>query len=285
MKILITLLALIAFILPTHAQTTLIIPFPAGGSFDVMGRKLAPYLEKELQEKVNVINIAGAGGTIAVAKLDNSNKNTLLLAGPWFYTMLLSNNQPSSKYKYPGMIGEAFLYLAVSKKSGLTCDKIRETQTTVFIGSNGPKTMASYAVEIVKEKYNNVTEVPYKGGSSQVMDIISGELTGTFLLSKGTNRSEFYNIIANTSASTVDGIPSWKDCLGITKTLNNQYFMIANSLADDSYIVSVNNAIRTFVKDPEAKSYFHDEGIYTKNYDIPTNIKEIEKGLTVWRTR
>jgi tripartite-type tricarboxylate transporter receptor subunit TctC len=283
MKTLIFLLTLLTF--NVSAQTTLIIPFSPGASYDMMGRKLAPYLEKELQEKVTVINVPGAGGTIGVNKLDNSPKNTILLAGPWFYTMLASNNQPLSKYKYPGIVGESFLYLAVSKKSGLTCEQIKESSKPIFLGSNGPRTIASVAVEIVREKYSNVTEVPYKGGGAQIVDVLNGTLTGTFVLSKATNRADVYDILANTSAHTIDGIISWKECLGIPKTLTNQYFMVTTSAADDSYITAVNTAIKSFAKEPEGKSYFNEEGIQHKSNDVNNTYREVEKSFNSWRTK
>ncbi len=45
---------------------TLIVTYPPGGGFDIMARLLAPYLEKTLPKKVNVVvkNVSGAGGTV-----------------------------------------------------------------------------------------------------------------------------------------------------------------------------------------------------------------------------
>lgn len=50
---------------------TLIVTYKAGGGFDIMARLLAPYLEKTLPKKVNVIvkNVAGAGGVVGSIEL------------------------------------------------------------------------------------------------------------------------------------------------------------------------------------------------------------------------
>ena len=50
---------------------TFIIPYTAGGGFDRTVRALAPYMEKYLAKKVNVVprNVAGAGGRKGIAQL------------------------------------------------------------------------------------------------------------------------------------------------------------------------------------------------------------------------
>lgn len=47
---------------------TLIIPWPAGGATDIVGRALQPYLAERLGTEVIIKNVAGAGGTIGAAE-------------------------------------------------------------------------------------------------------------------------------------------------------------------------------------------------------------------------
>ena len=47
---------------------TLVVPFPAGGTSDVMGRMIAKELEKALGQPVNVENLPGGGGTVGTQK-------------------------------------------------------------------------------------------------------------------------------------------------------------------------------------------------------------------------
>ena len=60
----------------------LIVPFPPGGTSDVMGRMVAEPLSKELGQPVIVENLGGAGGTIGMARA--------VKAAPDGYTLVLT---------------------------------------------------------------------------------------------------------------------------------------------------------------------------------------------------
>jgi len=80
---------------PEH-PLQIIVGFSAGGSTDVMARLIADGLEKELGQKVAVINKPGAGGevgftTLAKAKPDGYTIGTINLPGLINITLLRSN--------------------------------------------------------------------------------------------------------------------------------------------------------------------------------------------------
>src|SRR5437868_11465418 len=79
MKRLIAHAALVFFPLLVHAAyperpITMLIAYPPGGGTDLVGRALAPYIEKYLGAgaKIVVLNRAGAGGEVGFAALANS---------------------------------------------------------------------------------------------------------------------------------------------------------------------------------------------------------------------
>src|SRR5262249_3310945 len=58
---------------PTQAYPsraiTIIVPFPAGGAFDALGRILADRMKVSLGQPVIIENVGGAGGSIGVARV------------------------------------------------------------------------------------------------------------------------------------------------------------------------------------------------------------------------
>lgn len=70
-----TALALCASLASVHAQTyptrpvTLVVPFPPGGSTDVVARIMAERMRPLLGQPVIIENVGGAGGSIAVGRV------------------------------------------------------------------------------------------------------------------------------------------------------------------------------------------------------------------------
>ena len=80
--------ASLAFAVYPEKQISIIVPFPPGGSTDVLGRILAQSMSKDLGQTVIVENSGGAGGTIGAAKAAK--------ASPDGYTLLFHNMAQAS---------------------------------------------------------------------------------------------------------------------------------------------------------------------------------------------
>ena len=70
---------------PTHA-VTVVVPYPPGGSVDILARMIQPTLETALRQPIIVINRPGAGGNLGAQFVAKSK--------PDGYTLLLSTNAP-----------------------------------------------------------------------------------------------------------------------------------------------------------------------------------------------
>ncbi len=98
MKLWTTLLAAFCLLFPSVAVADnypshpikVIVPFAAGGSTDVIMRTLAPYLEKELGQKIGIVNIEGASGSAGAMQV--------LQAQPDGYTLLCGQTSMLTAY-------------------------------------------------------------------------------------------------------------------------------------------------------------------------------------------
>ena len=63
------------------AQVQVVIPFPAGGGSDIIGRMMQPVLAEELGTSVLIRNLGGAAGTLGAAEVARAKPDgtTLLL--------------------------------------------------------------------------------------------------------------------------------------------------------------------------------------------------------------
>jgi tripartite-type tricarboxylate transporter receptor subunit TctC len=284
MKKILLLIATCAVFLSSASATTpinIIVGYQAGGGFDIIARKFAKFAESELNTNVIVNNVVGAGGAIALAKLDSSPATTLMFTGSVHHVLLTATNTPVNKYKYPGIFGESYFYLGTSKKHGLTCEALRDKSSKFFIGTNGLGTATSAAASMIVNKNPGITEVPYKGEAASQVDLIGNQIQLVVLSRFISNQPEI-NVIANTSPNSLGEIPSWKECLGVEGMMRNQYMLVTTLEASDEYVIKINQVMNKFVKDPETIKYFKESGIIPRSANYDTANKLVTTEHKVW---
>jgi tripartite-type tricarboxylate transporter receptor subunit TctC len=163
----------------------LIVPFPPGGSNDVVGRMIALKLSDRLGKQVVVDNRGGAGGTIGSEVVANAPHDgyTLLVistahaVGPWLYklpydsikafapvAMLASG--PNVLVVYPGFAAHSVKELVALAKA-----KPGELQ----YASAGIGSFEHLGAELFKLTAGvDMVHVPYKGGGPAMTDVIGG---------------------------------------------------------------------------------------------------------------
>jgi tripartite-type tricarboxylate transporter receptor subunit TctC len=166
----------------------LIVPFAAGGAYDVTARLIADAMSKNLGGPIVVENRPGAGGNIGaqVVVAAQADGYTLLLGGLPIITSALTS--PDVGYDVrkdlTPVCGAMALdsVLVSSKSTGIASiralkDKIA-SGATVNYGTQGIYTpghfMAAWFAHIVGGKAD---AVHYKGGSEYMTDLLSGTLT------------------------------------------------------------------------------------------------------------
>src|SRR5262245_10043803 len=182
-----------AWALSARAQTypsrpiTMIDPFAAGGSFDVVVRSLAARMSVILGEQVIVENASGAAGIIGVNRVVN--------AAPDGYTFLLGsigtyNQTIYKKPRYDAVADFTPVALFAEQPMVLVARKNFPAATfTEFIryvkanaaklqyGSAGAGTTTHLSCALISSAIGaEVTHVPYRGGGPALNDVIAGQI-------------------------------------------------------------------------------------------------------------
>ena len=166
----------------------LIIPFPAGGATDIVGRVVAQQLGVELGQTVVVDNRAGAAGVIG--------SESVARAAPDGYTILLSTSSthtigPILNPKIPYSPIKDFtpiMYLAASqvvvvplsspaKTMPELIDYIKKNPGKLNFGSAGTGGIPHLSTErFLAMTGTKMTHVPYKGTALAMPDLMAGRL-------------------------------------------------------------------------------------------------------------
>lgn len=171
---------------------TIIVPGPAGSSFDNAARAVAEPLAKIWGVPVVVDNRAGAGGAIAATAVIKAapDGRTILFAGtPFVQVPYLRSNagyDPITNFAPLARMFDARLWLAVN-----TSVPAKTVQEFVAL-AKAPGANYSYSSPgagstphlnsaLLTRKANvQMLHVPYKGVSPAVVDLASGQVTATF---------------------------------------------------------------------------------------------------------
>jgi putative tricarboxylic transport membrane protein len=80
------------------ADYKLIVPAAPGGGWDQLGRAVGQSMQgAKLADRVQIVNVGGAGGTIGLAQLINSNKgdaNAMMITGKGMVSAVFINKSP-----------------------------------------------------------------------------------------------------------------------------------------------------------------------------------------------
>src|SRR5688500_8163942 len=165
----------------------LIIPFPPGGSNDVVGRAIAQQLSERLGQGVVVDNRGGAGGVIGTNEAAKAAADgyTLLLISTAFPTSIAFNRLPRDAMKSfapVAMLGSGPALLVVPANSPANSvsellNQIRQKPGELNAAAAGIGSFQHMATELFRlQSKTNFVIVQYKGGGPALTDTIGGQV-------------------------------------------------------------------------------------------------------------
>ena len=200
MKSLLTFLAIgLATATSVHAQdwpqkpVTLVVPFPAGGSTDMVARAIGPKLTDKLGQPFLVDNKAGATGTIGAAQVKRSapDGSTFLVTslGPLVIAPHLIKGMQYDALKDFDLITVAVQapnVLVVPAKSPhkTVADVIAYLKANpgkMTFASSGNGSSDHLTAELFwQQTGTSGLHVPYKGGAPAITDLLGGQVEASF---------------------------------------------------------------------------------------------------------
>lgn len=180
--------------LPGRNVATIIVPYPAGSSFDIVARRIQPELGKSLGKTIIVENFGGASGSLGAQRLLNADAGTLtMLVGSPNELALPPMTLQSVRYKPEDFRMVAQLsagVLAIMARPHFPANTLgeliekakRPDAKPLAYGSTGVGSVFHLAgADFAKRAGIRTTHVPYKGGAPAIQDLMADQVDLTFL--------------------------------------------------------------------------------------------------------
>ena len=170
-------------------QLTLIIPFPAGGPSDALGRAVAQAMAAHLKQSIVVENIGGASGTIGLTRMVKAPADGYTLGfgtiGTHVANVALFKKlpyDPIADFEPVGLAGMASTMLVA--KTELPASNLQDFVTyaranrdKLTYGSAGVGSISHYACVLLLSNLKlNITHVPYRGVAPAMNDLMGGHV-------------------------------------------------------------------------------------------------------------
>ncbi|MBI2737591.1 MAG: tripartite tricarboxylate transporter substrate binding protein [Rhodospirillales bacterium] len=259
---------------------TLVVPFPAGGSVDVMAREIAAGLGRQLKQVVIVDNKAGAGGTIGSAAVAN--------AAPDGYTLLFGTTSalavaPAlySKVAYDPL--KSFVPIIEATRGPFVISvrptlPVRDLKELIEYakknpgklngGSAGLGSVHHLSLEMFKQAAGvDIVHVPFKGGApawaallSEDIDIVFDSMPGPLLF---PGRVKPLAVAGPSRLAKLPDVPTFAE--GGLPDVSAVFFwaILAPAGTPPAIVKTLNAALNDVLRDPKVKEAFVNQSMET----------------------
>jgi tripartite-type tricarboxylate transporter receptor subunit TctC len=172
---------------------TLVVPFAAGGSIDVLARLTADHAGQDLGQNIVVDNRGGAAGLIGAASVAKAEPDgyMLLMASaaqvtipPWI-NRVLTFDPPRDLTPVAHLVDTPMALIVSAKSDMRTVDdfvtRARGHRGELNYASTGVGTISHLVMESLKLAADiDIVHVPYRGAAPALNDLQAGQIQGMF---------------------------------------------------------------------------------------------------------
>jgi len=279
----------------------LIVPFPAGGAADLLGRIVGERMRAALGQPVIIENIGGADGSIGVGRVAR--------AQPDGYTICLGNDTTlmlnGALYSLPYDVLDDFVPIAplatgpivVAARKTMPGENLRDLIAWLKAHPNQASAgMNSLSFRLLAEVLEQQTGtqfviVPYRAAAAVVTDLVAGQIdlaVGTLTthlpqLRAGSEKA--YAVGGETRSPLAPDIPTFAEMGLAALTYSNWYGLFAPSGTPKDIIDKLSAAASAALADPSARSRLAELGLETfpRERQSPEALAALQKaGAEKW---
>ena len=281
---------------------TLVVPFPPGGSADILGRLIGKRLADELKQPVVIDNRPGAGtavgaGAVAKAKADGY---TLLLSSGSTFTVnpALRTNLPYDPVQsFDPIAIVARIPLILIAHKDVPVGKVQEfaaaakAQPDRFAyASFGSGTTSHFTAEIVLQALGvKLVHVPYKGSGPAMTDLIGGQVPYSFdtvtaaLPHLKTGKIKAIAVTTGKRSSQLPNVPTFAEA-GYPQVNADTWIMFAAPKGTPAAVrARLETALAKIVATPEARTAILAQGAEPAFSPSAAAAAQIDKELPMMR--
>jgi tripartite-type tricarboxylate transporter receptor subunit TctC len=258
---------------------TFVVPYPAGGANDMLGRLIGQKMAEALNGTAMVDNKPGAGtllGATAVARAA-ADGHTLLIGGLATHAasphMLKAEYDPLKDFEPVGMIGSAPIIAITFNESPFktlkdVVDAARKDPKGVMYGSSGNGSPLHLAGELFTSQNRiDMTHVPYKGGNAHIMDLIGGRVPVIFdtatncmpLLKSGKVRA--LAVGAPARLADFPNVPTFAEAGFPQFDFSAWYAVFAPAKTPKDVVAKLSGALSSALKNPDVVAKLNATGV------------------------
>jgi tripartite-type tricarboxylate transporter receptor subunit TctC len=259
----------------------LIVPFPPGGSNDIVGRMIGAQLSDRLGQQFVIDNRGGAGATIGAAIAAGAPPDgytLLLISASFVYNPALYKHlpyDPATAFAPVAMLGSGPVALLVYPKLPVTTvegllELARHQPGKLNYASAGVGSLQHLAGELFRIQANiDIVHVPYKGGGPAMMDVAAGQAQITFatyiqavpLVKSGTLKllaigsATRLAVLPDTPTIAEAGVPGYE--------ASNWWGVLAPAGTPNEILEQLHETLSEILASPETQRRFSAEGAET----------------------
>lgn len=278
-----------------------VVPFPPGGTADLLGRIVAAGLTDGLGQNFVIENRPGAGGLIGAELVSRSAPDgyTLVVSGVASHAIApsLAKKPPFDPHRDfthiallggpPAVLGVHPSLPARDLKGFIALAKKRPGEIT--FGSPGNGTQGHLVAELLKKRTGiDIVHVPYKGASLAMVDIVAGQIDAistTLTTASAQIRAGRVRALALSAAARLPdypSVPTYRE-LGYRDLVATVWFSLSGPAGMPADVVDrLNGEVRRILQLPDVRERLRRDGIEPNQLDAKAFSDFMEAEIKRW---